>query len=309
MSQHIPVLYQEVLDALQPRSGGRYIDATVGGGGHAEGILQASSPEGLLLGLDADAEAIERVRRRLAPFGHRLILEQANFRRLAQVAQAHGFDPVDGILLDLGVSSFHLEEAGRGFSFQSEGPLDMRMDRSQDLSAADVVNGFDAETLADILYRYGEERHSRRIARAIVQARPLHTTAELAAVVERALGGRRGTRIHPATRTFQALRIFVNDELGALQEALPQALSLLRPGGVLAVISFHSLEDRIVKQFFRRESRDCICPPEVPVCRCNHQAQIEELHRRGITPTPDEIQRNPRSRSARLRIARKRPPF
>jgi 16S rRNA (cytosine1402-N4)-methyltransferase len=302
---HIPVLLEEALQTLAPRSGGRYIDATLGGGGHAEAILEASAPEGRLLGLDADPRAIARVQQRLARFGPRAILVQANFRNIAAVARAQHFQPVDGILFDLGVSSYQFDEAGQGFSFSQEGPLDMRMDPEAGPSAADLVNTLEADDLADILYRYGEERRSRRIARAIVANRPIATTTQLAEVVLKAIGRRPGARLHPATRTFQALRIAVNDELGALEAALPQALDLLKPGGVLAVISFHSLEDRIVKHYFRQESRDCICPPHTPVCTCGHKARIKEIHRKGLTPSPDEIVRNQRSRSARLRAARK----
>jgi 16S rRNA (cytosine1402-N4)-methyltransferase len=302
---HIPVLLEEALQTLAPRSGGRYIDATLGGGGHAEAILEASAPEGWLLGLDADPRAIARVQQRLARFGPRAILAQANFRNIAAVARAQHFQPVDGILFDLGVSSYQFDEAGQGFSFSQEGPLDMRMDPEVGPSAADLVNTLEADDLADILYRYGEERRSRRIARAIVANRPIATTTQLAEVVLKAIGRRPGARLHPATRTFQALRIAVNDELGALEAALPQALDLLKPGGVLAVISFHSLEDRIVKHYFRQESRDCICPPHTPVCTCGHKARIKEIHRKGLTPSPDEIVRNQRSRSARLRAARK----
>ena len=303
--RHIPVLLAETLQVLEPRSGGRYIDATLGGGGHAEAILEASSPEGRLLGLDADPRAIERVQHRLHRFGQQVILAQANFRRIAEVARHHDFAQVDGILFDLGVSSYQFDQADQGFSFSKEGPLDMRMDPTSGPSAADIVNTLDEEDLADILYHYGEERRSRRIARAIVAHRPITTTTQLADVVVGAIGRKPGTRLHPATRTFQALRIYVNDELDALEEALPQALSLLKPGGVLAVITFHSLEDRIVKHYFRQESRDCICPPHTPICTCGHKAQIKEIRRKGWTPSPDEIAENPRSRSARLRAARK----
>jgi len=302
---HLPVLLDETLAILEPRSGGRYIDATLGGGGHAEAILEASSPDGQLLGLDADPRAIARVKQRLARFGPRSILVHANFRHLAVTARAHGFDEVDGILFDLGVSSYHFDEADQGFSFRKEGPLDMRLDPTSGPSAADIVNTLDEKELADMLYRYGEERRSRRIARAIVAHRPIITTTQLADIVVRAVGRRPGARIHPATRTFQALRIHVNDELGALEAALPQAVSLLKSGGVLIIITFHSLEDRIVKHFLRQESRDCICPPTAPICTCGHKAQLELIHRKGITPSPDEIARNPRSRSARLRAARK----
>ena len=302
---HIPVLLAETLQVLAPRPQGFYIDATLGGGGHAEAILEASAPAGRLLGLDADPRAIQRVSERLAGFASRITLVQSNFRHIAAVAREHGFQQVDGILFDLGVSSYHFEDATQGFSFSKEGPLDMRMDPTSGPSAADIVNTLDADDLADILYRYGEERRSRRIARAIVANRPVTTTTQLADIVVRAVGRKPGTRLHPATRTFQALRIYVNDELGALEEALPQAVDLLKPGGVLAVITFHSLEDRIVKHYFRQESRDCICPPHTPICTCGHQAQIKEIHRKGLTPSPDEIARNPRSRSARLRAVRK----
>jgi 16S rRNA (cytosine1402-N4)-methyltransferase len=203
--------------------------------------------------------------------------------------------------MDLGLSSRQLDDGDRGFSFGQEGPLDMRMDRSQGQSAADLVNTLSEAELADILWQYGEERHSRRIARAIVAARPMTTTGQLADLVARTVGRRE--QIHPATRTFQALRIAVNDELGALREALPQARDLLRPGGRLVVIAFHSLEDRLVKQFFRQESRDCICPPELPVCVCQHEATLKVLTSKPVRPTADEIARNPRSRSARLRVA------
>jgi len=302
---HIPVLFQETIETLNPQTGGRYIDATLGDGGHSEGILDASSPDGILLGLDASPEAIRRSQKRLGRFGERLTLVHSNFRNLHQIATRYGFTQADGILLDLGVSSHQLDDATLGFSFQDSGPLDMRLDFTQGETVAEVINRLDAEELADILYRYGEERKSRRIARAIIATRPIHTTTQLAEVISRAVGGRRGARLHPATRSFQALRIYVNDELDALETTLPQALELLRPGGVLAVISFHSLEDRIVKHYFRYESRDCICPTHIPICQCNHQAQIDILHRKGIHPTAEEIASNPRSRSARLRAARK----
>jgi len=298
---HIPVLYDEVLTGLQPRPGAAYIDATLGAAGHAVGILRASAPDGRLLGLDADPEAVAFARQVLQPFGERATLRTANFRRLAAVARSAGFGQVAGILFDLGLSSRQLEAADRGFAFRREGPLDMRLDPRQEVTAADLVNGLPEKELADLIWRYGEERHARRIARAIVAARPLTTTDRLAQVVARAVG-RRG-RIHPATRTFQALRIAVNDELGALEEALPQTLELLEAGGRLAVISFHSLEDRLVKRFFQREARDCLCPPESPVCTCGHRAALRIITRKPIRPGPAEVERNPRSRSARLRIA------
>jgi 16S rRNA (cytosine1402-N4)-methyltransferase len=301
---HISVLLQEIITVLQPHPGGVYIDGTVGAGGHAAALLEASAPDGQLFGLDRDQSALEVARRQLAQFGHRVHLFHANFDELAQVAQTQGMPRADGLLLDLGVSSMHLDQPERGFSFQMDGPLDMRMDRTTGPTAADLVNSLPEEELANLIYRYGEERHSRRIARAIVKARPLRRTLELAQVVARASGGGRPdrTKIHPATRTFQALRIAVNDELGALERALPQALKCLKPGGRLAVISFHSLEDRIVKQYFKQESQDCVCPPEQPICICRHKATIDIITKRPITASLAEIDANPRARSAKLRV-------
>jgi len=300
---HVPVLLREVLVGLQVKPGGRYIDATVGTGGHALGILEASAPDGQLLGIDVDPEALAVAQERLSPFGARVTLVQGNFAALTALAQGHGFDSVDGILFDLGLSSLHLASPQRGFSFQVEGPLDMRFDPSQETTAADLVNTLPEEDLVALLRRYGEEPRARHIARAIVEHRPIVSTRQLADLIQQVVGSR--GRIHPATRTFQALRIVTNDELGALEKALPQAVELLRPRGRLAVIAFHSLEDRLVKQFFLRESRDCICPPEVPVCVCGHRATLHLVTRKPIRPSAEEVQRNRRSRSARLRIAEK----
>ncbi len=302
---HVPVLLREVLEGLAVGPGKRYIDATVGGGGHTRAILERSAPDGQVLALDADPAAIQRVGTSLADFvdAGRLILVHAFFDQMAQVAQAHDFYPVHGILMDLGVSSFQLDEAERGFSFREDAPLDMRFDPTQGPSAADLVNHLSVEELAEILWRYGEERRSRRIARAIVAARPIHTTGQLARIVEQAVGGRRGARIHPATRTFQALRIAVNDELGRLERALPQALELLTIGGRLAVISFHSLEDRIVKQWMRAEAQDHVPDPAHPTGRVPRTPRLRILTKKPIRPSPEELAANPRSRSARLRIA------
>jgi 16S rRNA (cytosine1402-N4)-methyltransferase len=229
------------------------------------------------------------------------VLVHRPFDHLAEVAQAHQFTPADGILFDLGFSSLQLADAGRGFSFMADGPLDMRFDpQAGDLTAADLLNELPVDELAELVYRYGEEKRARRIAEAIVAARPLHTTRDLVAVIER-VAQRRG-RIHPATRTFQALRIAVNDELAVLEAALPQTVEILAPGGRLAVISFHSLEDRLVKRFMRQESRDCICPPEAPVCICHHRARLRLITRKPVRPTDEEVAANPRSRSARLRV-------
>jgi 16S rRNA (cytosine1402-N4)-methyltransferase len=300
---HIPVLLDEVLEGLSPLPGQRFIDGTLGAGGHTEAILKTVAPHGQVLALDADPSALEIARRRLAAYGDRVHFIHANFAQLAAVARALDFVPVHGVLLDLGLSSVQLDAVERGFSFQSAGPLDMRYDPNSPTTAADLVNNLAQDELANLIYRFGEERRSRAIARAIVAARPLHTTYQLAEVVARAVGGRRGDRLHPATRTFQALRIAVNDELEVLQAALPAATSILAPGGRLAVISFHSLEDRIVKEFFRRESRDCICPPEQPVCTCGHRATLHIITPKPITVTSTEAALNPRARSAKLRVA------
>ena len=303
---HIPVLPDEVIRGLRVEPGSRIIDATVGGGGHAAEILAASAPDGRLLGLDRDPAALEVARERLAPYEGRFELVHASFADLREVADAHSFVPVEGILFDLGLSSLQLGDAERGFSFMSEGPLDMRFDPTSDgPTAADLVNTLSAEALADILYQYGEERQSRRIAKAIVEARPIHTTGELTDVIAEEVGRRRG-RLHPATLTFQALRIAVNEELTALKAALPQAVEILEAGGRMAVIAFHSLEDRIVKRFMRRESKDCICPRELPICTCDHEATLNVMTRKPIRPTEEEEAVNPRSRSARLRIAERK---
>jgi 16S rRNA (cytosine1402-N4)-methyltransferase len=256
------------------------------------------------VGLDVDSQALEVANERLAEFADRVILRDGSYGEMAQHLGAIGWAHVDGILLDLGASSLQFDNPERGFSFQKEGPLDMRFDTSSSLKADEMVNTWLEPDLADILFRYGEEPKSRQIARAIVKARPLHSTVQLAEVVAKAIGGRRGS-IHPATRSFQALRIAVNDELGTLEAALPQAVSALEPGGRLAVISFHSLEDRTVKLFFRQESRDCICPPGQIVCTCGHKASITEITRKPIRPAETEVESNPRARSARLRVAEK----
>ena len=306
---HVPVMADEVVQMLAPAAGSRHVDATLGGGGHAQRILEASDPDGRLLGLDADGAAIARVRARLAPrFGDRLRLRQANFRDLATVAPEEGFDAIDGCLLDLGLSSFQLGDEERGFGFRTGGPLDMRFDTSRGVPAADLIATLDAAELAALFRRYGEEPFAGRIARAIVETRrtaPIRTAEELAALVARVAPsrapGRR--RVHPATRVFQALRIAVNEELDALQDGLAAALDLLRPGGRLVVLSYHSLEDRIVKRFLQAERRGCSCPPEAPVCVCGRQPRLRLLSPKGLVPTEAEINANPRARSARLRAA------
>ena len=292
------------MEHLAVREGGLYIDGTVGGGGHAEAILTRSAPDGKLLGLDRDPAAIAWAQRRLAPFGERVRLRHASYVRMGEIAAEEGFVGVDGILLDLGYSSLQIDEAARGFAFRLEGPLDMRFDPTSDgPTAADLVNTLPMEALADLIRRYGEERRSRAIARAIVAARPIRTTTQLAEVIAAAVP-RRG-RLHPATRTFQALRIAVNRELEGLEAVLPVALALLRPGGRLAIITFHSLEDRIVKRTFRRWAGRCECPPEVPLCSCEAEAQVRLITRKPIVPSAEELVVNPRSRSAKLRVVEK----
>jgi 16S rRNA (cytosine1402-N4)-methyltransferase len=289
---------------LQPHRGGFYIDGTIGAGGHAWGILEACQPDGLLLGLDVDPQALELAHGRLAPYGQRAILVRASYTTILEQLQRVGRKTVDGILLDLGMSSIQLDTPQRGFSFQVDAPLDMRFDPSNPVRAADLVNSKPENELADILYRFGEERHSHQVAQAIVRARPVTSTRQLAEVVARVTGGRR-KGLHPATRTFQALRIAVNHELEAVEDVLPRAMACLVSGGRLAVISFHSLEDRLVKQFMRRESQDCICPPRQPVCTCSHRASLREINRHPVRPQEAELHNNPRARSARLRVAEK----
>jgi len=301
---HQPVLYHEVLRALHPHSGGRYVDGTVGAGGHASGMLEASSPDGLLLGLDVDREALQLAAERLASFGKRAILRHASYAALMEQLCAVGWKTVDGILLDLGLSSMQVDAPERGFSFRKDAPLDMRFDPTQSITAADLVNTLDERALADLLWRYGEERRSWQVARAIVRHRPIETTRQLAEVVAAATSaGRRGK--HPATRTFQALRIAVNRELENLEAVLPQAVEALAPGGRLAIIAFHSLEDRIVKRFLRAESGYCACPPEMPFCECESAARLRLLKPFPLRPSAKEIAANPRARSARLRVAEK----
>ncbi len=305
---HEPVLLSETLAVLEPRSGGRYVDGTVGGGGHAEAILERSSPDGRLLGFDLDPAAVARVRRRLERFGDRVVVVQGSFADLERLVRWEGFAPADGVLLDLGLSSFQLAAPERGFAIREPGPLDMRFNPEPGTpTARDLLASLSTDELADLLRRYGEEPFARRIARAIVAQRarhPLETTADLAALVERVVGRQRG-RVHPATRTFQALRIAVNRELEALEQALPQAIEVLAPGGRLAVITFHSLEDRIVKRYFSGLASPCVCPPDLPYCVCGRKPVARLVTRHGIRPVTSEVERNPRSRSATLRAVEK----
>lgn len=303
---HQPVLLREVLEWLAPGSTGIYVDGTVGEGGHAEALLRASEPAGIVVGIDRDMEALEVSRQRLAPFGDRIHLMHGNFRDLSGIFSALGILRVDGILLDLGVSSRQIFNPSRGFSFSVDGPLDMRMDLSQTKTAADLLMEVSERDLVHLLRTYGEERWARPIARAIMKKRPVRRTLDLARIVAGAIPPRfQSSRRHPATKTFQALRIAVNKELEGLDEGLRNATALLAPGAVLAAITFHSLEDRIVKNTLREMERGCICPPRIPRCLCGRTPVVKILTPKPVTPSLQERQENPRSRSAKLRAARR----
>ncbi len=307
---HIPVLLEETIKSLALKADGIYVDGTLGGGGHSQAILERTSPAGRLVGIDQDDEALAAARERLVPFGDRVMFVKSNFCQMAQVLAELNIIQVDGILLDIGVSSHQLDKGERGFSYMVDEPLDMRMDQNNNgPTAADLLMTLGQEELADLIYQYGEERYSRRVAKQIVDFRahtPIETTAQLVALVKRAMPkGKNREDQHPAKRTFQALRIAVNDELGVLQKALDDALALLKPGGRLSVITFHSLEDRIVKEQFRYWAKDCICPPELPICQCNKKRQVVLVTRKPITASPEELEANPRARSAKLRCVEK----
>lgn len=305
--EHLPVLPAEVVHYLRPQPGEVYVDGTIGGGGHAGMIAEKLGAAGTIIGFDQDPSALEASRRRLQDFSGTLRLWRRNFRQMGETWLESGLPLADMILLDLGVSSPQLDRPERGFSYRTDGPLDMRLNPDGPTTAAQLVNNLSEAELVRILFNYGEERFSRRIAGFIVAARakkPLERTAELAEIVTAAIPARfRREGGHPARRTFQALRLAVNDELGALESVLPELPPLLKPGGRVAIISFHSLEDRLVKRFFQRESRDCVCDPRDPVCRCSHQARLRPLTRKAVFPGEEEATRNPRARSARLRAA------
>ena len=314
-TRHIPVLCHEVIDFLKPKSDGVYIDGTVGLGGHSTAILENSAPNGRVIGIDLDAEALAIAKGRLDGFGGRYALVNGNFAEMDVLLERHSVHVVDGILFDLGVSSLQLDTPHRGFSFNHTGPLDMRMNvgRSLDsasetaLTAMEVVNDSTINVLADIFRRYGEERFAKQIAGRVVQARqqgPIKTTVQLAEIVKRAVP-QKASKVHPATRVFQALRIHVNTELENLVSGLDVAIPLLKPGSCLCVITFHSLEDRIVKHRFQTLARTCICPPKTPICICEHNPSVEIITKRPVLPSGTEIQQNPRARSAKLRVARK----
>jgi 16S rRNA (cytosine1402-N4)-methyltransferase len=305
--EHEPVLVDEIVRLLVPalEHGGVVVDATLGRGGHAAALLEATPPATVLVGIDRDPDAVEVGKSNLAAFEARIRLVRDDFAHLASVLERLGIEAVRGVLLDLGVSSPQLDEAARGFSFRNDGPLDMRMDPTARLTAEQVVNGYDEDELARIIRSYGEERFAGRIARAISRARPLRSTGRLSEVIADAIPApaRRRAGGHPARRTFQAIRIEVNGELDALRSALPQAVDYMEPGGRIAAVSYHSLEDRIVKQFFADEARGCVCPPDFPVCTCGAEARVRVLTKRPVRPSADEQANNPRSSAAKLRVA------
>ena len=301
-SIHLPVLLEEVMSFLHPERGGFFIDATIGLGGHAQQFLSRGR-QVELLGIDRDAEALSCANQRLAQFQGRYHLVHANYSEIQEIVAQKGLQRCEGILADLGVSSLQVDSASRGFSFQREGPLDMRMDQESELTAGEVVNHYSEKDLADLIFNFGEEHRSRSIARAIVAARPIHDTKRLAEVVRRAVHARGYQRIHPATRTFQALRIFVNDELGRLPGFIRSAVDLLATGGCIAIITFHSLEDRIVKETFRSLSHECVCPPGILHCQCGQRKVLRLLTKKPVVPSEAEISHNPRARSAKLRVA------
>lgn len=304
-SSHTPVLLHESIESLRIKPDGVYVDLTLGRGGHSAAIAEKLST-GRLLCFDRDRDAIDEAAARLARFGDKVTLIKSDFREVAGRLAERGISSVDGILMDLGVSSPQLDDAERGFSYMKDAPLDMRMDRGSELSAADIVNNWDYEELRRIIYEYGEERYASSIASRIVSSRPVHTTLQLSEIIKSAMPAKAlREKQHPAKRTFQAIRIAVNDELGALQEALEAGERLLSPGGRIAVITFHSLEDRIVKKFFADKAKGCVCPPDFPVCVCGHKPTLKVVYRKPVLPTENELRDNPRSRSAKLRVAEK----
>ncbi len=306
MINHIPVLLKETVELLQCKKGGRYIDCTVGAGGHAERILELTSPDGVVVGIDQDEDILKIAEERLKRFGERVRLVHGNFSDIKGIIKD---ERADAILLDLGVSSYQLEDKERGFSFMSDAPLDMRMDKKAEITAADIVNKSSERELSDIIFKYGEERFAKRIASFIVNERgskPVTTTTQLSNIIMKAIPARfRPRDIHPATRTFQALRIAVNHELEILEKSILNAVDILKPEGRMCIISFHSLEDRIVKRTFQRLEKGCICPPKIPICQCGIKPSIKIITKRPVTPSEMEIKANPRSRSAKLRTAEK----
>ena len=291
----------EILKYLEVSSGGRYIDCTLGEGGHTKSLLEASNPGGEVLGIDADHEAIEVSKNRLEEYGERFIYDNSNFKNIKKIAMKSKFVPCHGILFDLGVSSLQLDKESRGFSFRRKAPLDMRFSINQTLTAQDVLNTFSESEISDILYQYGEERQSRKIAKLIIENRPLSNADELSDLIKKNIR-QTNYKINPSTKTFQALRIYINEELNSLSQALEQSLEILGVGGRMAVISYHSIEDRIVKNFFKKESKYCICPPNITECDCGHFPKLKIITKKPVSPSQSEIDANKRSRSAKLRV-------
>jgi 16S rRNA (cytosine1402-N4)-methyltransferase len=303
---HVPVLLHETIELLNCRPGNIIVDGTLGGGGHANEIIRRIVPGGLLVGIDQDPKALKAAREKLAAYGDSLITIHDNFANLEEIMQRCSLSYMDGMVIDLGVSSYQLDQGSRGFSYQTEARLDMRMNPEQSLSAYEVVNEYEENKLACIIAEYGEERWAKRIAEFIVKRRPIHTTSQLTDAIKAAIpASARRKGPHPAKRTFQAIRIEVNDELGNLKKVLNQAIALLKPGGRLCVITFHSLEDRIVKTVFRNMENPCTCPPRAPICTCGKKPLVKVITRKPIVPSDEEIKQNPRARSAKLRACQK----
>lgn len=311
--QHIPVLYEEVLEGLALKAGGTYVDGTVGGGGHSSGILKAIGAKGRLLAIDQDLNALAAAKARLAPYGEQVTFFHSNFVNMPKIIDENAPEGVDGILIDIGVSSPQIDDASRGFSYMHDAPLDMRMDREAALTAYTVVNSYDEDALEHVLREFGEEKWSRRIARIIVERRqqaPIETTFQLVDCIERAVPkGAREKGSHVAKRSFQAIRIEVNHELDVLENVIDEAVARLKIGGRMAVITFHSLEDRIVKQHFKYLASDCVCPPELPICQCDKEATVKIITRKPVMATKEELAQNSRAGSAKLRIVERIPAY
>lgn len=304
-TKHVPVMMKEAIEMLNLKDGMTIVDATLGGGGYTKEIFQKIMPSGKLISFDRDAEAVENFKKNNSEIADKIILVHSNYADLKKVLAENGIDKVDGIVADLGLSSDQIENVDRGFSFQNESDLDMRMDKNQNLSAFSFVNKAEEKFLADVIFSYGDEKKSRQIAKKIVENRPIQSTTQLASIVKKVVPTNWKNKIHPATKTFQAIRIFVNNEFESLKVFLTEGISLLKNGGRMVVVSFHSGEDRIVKNCFRTNARGCICPDDLPICQCNHKAVVKILTKKPVHPSEEEIKNNPRSRSACLRAIEK----